>query len=126
MKNDVDKKRRQQLGPGTGKRERFVQPSILLSLKQNPSYGYEIIGALQRFGFIQGNAPPGMIYRHLRQMEADGLVRSHWETQASGPAKRIYAITPEGEEVLELWIAHMELLGERLGAFVAAYGQTFN
>jgi poly-beta-hydroxybutyrate-responsive repressor len=121
MKKRPTKEKRKTPGPGTGKQERYLQPSILLSLKQNPSYGYEIIGALQRFGFIQGTAPPGMIYRHLRQLEADGLVSSHWETQASGPAKRIYDVTPEGGEALELWIAHMELLRDKLAAFIDLY-----
>lgn len=124
MKKKPAPKKRKQPGPGTGKRERYLQPSILLSLKQNPSYGYEIIGALQRFGFIQGTAPPGMIYRHLRQLEADGLVASHWETLGAGPAKRIYEVTDEGNEALELWIAHMELLRDRLTAFVETFRQS--
>ncbi|MDJ0782657.1 MAG: helix-turn-helix transcriptional regulator [Desulfosarcinaceae bacterium] len=113
--------KKRQPGPGTAKQERYLQPSILLSLKQSPSYGYEIIGALQRFGFIQGAAPPGMIYRHLRQLEGDGLVTSHWETQGTGPAKRIYEITSEGDEALELWIAHMALLRDKLTAFIESY-----
>jgi poly-beta-hydroxybutyrate-responsive repressor len=121
MKKKPPSKQRKQPGPGTGKQERYLQPSILLSLRQTPSYGYEIIGALQRFGFIQGSAPPGMIYRHLRQLEADGLVTSHWETQGTGPAKRIYDITPEGNEALELWVAHMELLRDKLADFVATF-----
>jgi len=124
MKTKPAPKKHRQPGPGTGKQERYLQPSILLSLKQNSSYGYEIIGALQRFGFIQGTAPPGMIYRHLRQLEADGLVTSHWETQGSGPAKRIYEITDEGNEALELWIAHMELLRDRLAAFIETFRQS--
>jgi poly-beta-hydroxybutyrate-responsive repressor len=126
MKKSSSKEKRKHPGPGSGKQERYLQPSILLSLKQNPSYGYEIIGALQRFGFVQGSAPPGMIYRHLRQLETDGLVTSHWETQGSGPAKRIYAITAEGDEALELWIAHMELLRDRLTGFVETYRKTIN
>lgn len=57
---------------------------------------------------MEGQAPPGMIYRHLRQLEEDGLVHSEWETEGTGPAKRMYRLTPEGEKVLEIWIAYME------------------
>jgi PadR family transcriptional regulator, regulatory protein PadR len=121
MKMNATPKKQTHPGPGTGRQERYLQPSMLLSLRQQPSYGYEIIGALQRFGFIQGEAPPGMIYRHLRQLEQDGLVASHWETQGSGPAKRIYEITAEGEEALELWIAHLTLLRDKLSAFIDTY-----
>ena len=82
------------------------------------SYGYELIQNLQKYGFLEGQAPPGMIYRHLRQLEEDGLVRSEWQTEGSGPAKRMYRITPEGEEVLGLWIEYMEELAKNLQRFV--------
>jgi poly-beta-hydroxybutyrate-responsive repressor len=110
--------------PGQGKRERYIQPSILLGLLMKPSYGYEIIQDIQRFGFIEGQAPPGMIYRHLRQMEKDGLVSSKWETEGAGPAKRMYEITEEGREVLTLWVGYLENQKEKLGHFIGIYQQT--
>ncbi len=60
-----------------------MQPSILLGLLLKASYGYELIQNIQKFGFVEGQAPPGMIYRHLRQLEEDGLVSSNWETKGS-------------------------------------------
>ncbi|HBI16370.1 MAG TPA: PadR family transcriptional regulator [Desulfobulbaceae bacterium] len=107
--------------PGSGRQERYIQASILLGLNASPSYGYELINTIQRYGFIEGAAPPGMIYRHLRQMEEDNLVRSEWETQDAGAAKRIYTITEEGREVLELWVRYMELQASKLQAFVQRY-----
>ena len=106
-----------------GKRERYIQPSILLGLYGRPSYGYELIQDIQKYGFVQGQAPPGMIYRHLRQLEEDGLVRSEWETEGGGPAKRMYRITSEGQEVLRLWIEFMETQAENLRHFISAYRQ---
>jgi len=104
-----------------GKQERYLQPSILLTLHVNSSYGYEIIKNIQRFGFVEGHAPPGMIYRHLRQMEEDGLVSSEWKTDATGPAKRMYRITAEGIEVLALWIEYMERQADNLRNFIENY-----
>jgi PadR family transcriptional regulator PadR len=75
--------------PGSKKTERYIQPSILLALKIKPSYGYELIQEISQFGFIEGQVPPGMIYRHLRELEENGLVVSEWETEGSGPAKRV-------------------------------------
>jgi len=107
--------------PGAGRQERYVQASILLGLVSSPSYGYELIQNMQDFGFLEGSAPPGMIYRHLRQMEDDNLVRSEWETPETGAAKRIYTITDEGREVLELWIEFMQARVDKLNSFIHMY-----
>ncbi|MDW7774138.1 MAG: helix-turn-helix transcriptional regulator [Desulfobulbaceae bacterium] len=107
--------------PGSGRQERYIQASVLLGLYDGPSYGYELISTIQQYGFIEGAAPPGMIYRHLRQMEEDNLVRSEWETSDAGAAKRIYTITEEGKEVLALWVRFMEAQVSKLTAFVRMY-----
>jgi poly-beta-hydroxybutyrate-responsive repressor len=107
--------------PGSGKAERYIQPSLMLGLKIRPSYGYELIHNLQNFGFVKGQAPPGMIYRHLRELEADGLVESEWQTEGTGPARRIYRLTAEGEEVLALWIDYMESQANHLINFINKY-----
>ncbi len=107
--------------PGSKKAERYIQPSILLALKVKPSYGYELIQEISQFGFIEGQAPPGMIYRHLRELEENGLVSSEWETDGTGPAKRVYQLTTEGVEVLDFWIGYMKNQAERLLKFVEMY-----
>ena len=107
--------------PGAGKAERYIQPSILLALKANPSYGYELIQGICKFGFVEGQAPPGMIYRHLRDLEENGLVSSEWKTEETGPAKRMYELTPEGEKILEYWIAYMKNQAEKLLDFVGMF-----
>ena len=109
---------------GQGKRERYMQPSILLGLYLETSYGYELIHNIQRFGFVEGQAPPGMMYRHLRQLEEEGLVCSEWKTEDAGPARRVYQITPEGKEVLALWIQYMEQQIKKLQGFIEQYHQT--
>lgn len=110
--------------PGSKKAERYIQPSILLALKIKPSYGYELIQEISQFGFIEGQAPPGMIYRHLRELEENGLVSSEWETDGTGPAKRVYQLTTEGVEVLDFWIGYMKNQAERLLKFVEMYQKT--
>lgn len=106
---------------GSGKEERYIQPSILMGLRRKPSYGYEIIQTIQEFGFVEGQAPPGMIYRHLRDLEAAGLVTSAWKTEDTGPAKRVYELTPEGQKALALWVEYMEQHAQKLMNFVKAY-----
>jgi poly-beta-hydroxybutyrate-responsive repressor len=118
------KKKIKDFQPGTGKRERYIQPSILMGLYIKPSYGYELIHNIQEFGFVEGEAPPGMIYRHLRQLESDGLVISEWETRGTGPAKRMYNLTSEGREVLGIWIEYLEKQISNLRNFVEMYRQS--
>jgi DNA-binding PadR family transcriptional regulator len=90
-------------------------------LLDGPSYGYHLLQKLPEYGFLRDEVPPGMIYRHLRQMEEETLVVSRWEAEGSGPAKRVYELTPEGAEVLEAWVDHMERKAQRLMRFVKNY-----
>ncbi len=117
----MKKKHKHTNQPGSGKQERYIQPSILLGLQLRPSYGYELIHNIKDFGFVEGQAPPGMIYRHLRQLEEDGLVVSEWKTEGTGPAKRIYSLTDNGREMLALWIDHMRAVAEKLQNFIEIY-----
>jgi len=116
--------KRSQRRPQHGKKDRYMQPSILMGLYSKPSYGYELIQTIQRFGFVEGQAPPGMIYRHLRQLEEDGLVTSEWETEGAGPAKRIYQLTDGGLQMLSLWIGYMEKQVENLNELIKQYYET--
>ena len=95
--------------------------AILTLIAEQPRHGYEIIQTIQEFGFVEGHAPPGMIYRHLRDIEAAGLVVSSWKTEGRGPAKRVYELTPEGEEALALWAQYMEDQALKLTNFIKAY-----
>jgi poly-beta-hydroxybutyrate-responsive repressor len=79
----------------------WLVPTVLMLLRDLSSYGYDLMKALAAFGFAMLN--PGPLYRMLRQMEKDGLVRSSWDTSGQGPARRIYSITEAGEAYLKLW-----------------------
>jgi poly-beta-hydroxybutyrate-responsive repressor len=100
---------------------RQLQPFILLVLKGKESYGYELIEKISEFRFH--NSPPdvGAIYRNLRSMEKEGLVKSKWDTKGPGPAKRIYRITPQGEEILHGWAITIQKRKEALDQFLKIY-----
>jgi poly-beta-hydroxybutyrate-responsive repressor len=82
-----------------------LTPLILVLLKEESSYGYEIMQRLEEeFGYEQIN--PGSVYRTLRQMEKEELCESVWETSHSsngGRARRMYSITNQGEAYLDAW-----------------------
>lgn len=100
---------------------RLLQPFILLALKEKDSYGYELIEKITEFRFH--NSPPdvGAIYRNLRNMEKEGWVKSKWDTKGAGPAKRIYRITPQGEEILHGWAITLRNRKESLEQFLRRY-----
>lgn len=76
----------------------LLRPAILLLLKERASHGYELVSRLGELGL---DVPDfGGLYRALRAMEDEGLVSSSWGTPARGPARRVYALTPEGEDQL--------------------------
>jgi len=82
--------------------ERFVEPSILLLLRERPLHGYELIERLPELAG-EGRIDVGNLYRLLRALEAEGLVSSEWSAELPGPAKRTYELTPEGRRLLDRW-----------------------
>jgi PadR family transcriptional regulator, regulatory protein PadR len=85
----------------------FLRPCILLLLREAPAHGYDLLERLRAFGF--SGSDPGGLYRALRSLERDGLVRSAWEPSETGPDRRIYELTRRGMEELH---AHVGALTE--------------
>nr|MDT0525963.1 helix-turn-helix transcriptional regulator [Streptomyces sp. DSM 41633] len=63
------------------------------------------------------------VYRLLRSMEKCGEVTSRWCASASGPARRVYAITPQGAMNLALWFVRLGELHSALHLFLERYVQ---
>jgi Transcriptional regulator PadR-like family len=64
----------------------FLQPCLLLLLREQPDHGYELAARLRPMHDGDGDA--GGVYRALRSLERQGLVRSEWHTSDVGPARR--------------------------------------
>jgi len=98
---------------------RFVEPGVLLLLKQKGhSYGYDLCAQLQDHALTDATIEKAALYRTLRQLEMNGNVRSEWETNKSGPARRVYKITKQGEKHLEEWTSVLEHLSKSMARFV--------
>ncbi len=102
--------------------ERVVEPGLLLLLRERPAHGYELVAGL-------GDLLPGErvdlphLYRVLRALEAEGLVRSTWHADAPGPARRTYELTEEGRRLLDAWASALGRARERIETFLTRYGE---
>ena len=80
-----------------------MEPFVLLLVAQGPTYGYKLIGELDELGVAPDGIDPGMVYRTLRTMDADGLVTTEWGLEGDQP-RREYRLTQDGACALEDWI----------------------
>jgi PadR family transcriptional regulator, regulatory protein PadR len=77
----------------------LIVAHLLLLLSEQPRHGYELAASLRTWEFE--GVTPSMVYRDLARLETEGLVRSFWEaSQARGPARHMYELTPPGLEAL--------------------------
>jgi DNA-binding PadR family transcriptional regulator len=54
-------------------------------------------------------------------METEGWMKSKWDTKGAGPAKRMYRITPQGEEILHGWAITLQKRKASLEQFLNRY-----
>ncbi len=76
---------------------RGVLTLATLSQLREAKYGYSLINELAEQGL---NIDQGTLYPLLRRLEADGLLRSEWNTEGPRP-RRYYAISPAGANLLQ-------------------------
>lgn len=70
----------------------------LAALASRPRHGYELVSTLRAAGFarLQG----GTLYPLLRRLEEQRLITHEWDTSASGPARKVFALTELGASEL--------------------------
>lgn len=97
----------------------YVRPCLLVLLAEAASHGYELLEQVRDLGV--GNVDAGGLYRELRAMEREGLVRSWWEESPAGPARRTYTPTQTGLVAL-VGVGHaLRDLHQILGDLVARH-----
>ncbi len=97
----------------------YLRPCLLLLLAEGTSHGYELLEQIAALGLDR--VDPGGLYRSLRAMDEEGLVRSSWQPSTSGPARRTYELTDEGREWLHAVAGSLADLARRLEAYHRRY-----
>ena len=97
----------------------YLRPCLLLLLAEGTSHGYELLDQVADLGLDR--VDPGGLYRCLRAMDEEGLVRSSWEPSTSGPARRTYELTDEGREWLHVVAGSLAEVTRSLSAYRRRY-----
>jgi DNA-binding PadR family transcriptional regulator len=85
------------------------QEVVLAMLAKEPSYGYELRARLrQALGPVGEAMNPGQVYVTLGRLEKAGLVTSDRSAgSADRPDRRVYALTPDGQQRVAEWLAEV-------------------
>src|SRR5262245_32537674 len=101
--------------------ERFIEPALLLLLRERPMHGYELIERLPEIAGSETRVDVGNLYRVLRALEEEGIVTSEWSADLPGPAKRTYELTEEGGRLLDRWAESLREAQGVISGFIDRY-----
>lgn len=74
--------------------------AIMLMIKDKPTYGYEIISALEKHPLLA--AKENTVYPLLRRLLKAGYISSSWQESSEGlPPRKYYSITDIGAEYID-------------------------
>ena len=71
---------------------------VMSALSVREYYGYELVEHLLDGAGVE--VSDGTLYAILLRLKAEGLVSTRWEAAERGPARKYYALTPEGRGLL--------------------------
>ena len=85
--------------PLTELRRGVLEHCVLAVVRQNESYAYQIVRSLSDQGGLVTSE--GTIYPLLSRLRRDGLVDTTWRESGSGPPRRYYRLTADGQRALD-------------------------
>jgi PadR family transcriptional regulator PadR len=75
---------------------------VLALLREDERYAFELVTTLgQADGMVTSE---GTLYPLLSRLRKEGLVETRWRESSSGPPRRYYTLTDQGEERLDAFI----------------------
>lgn len=79
-------------------RKGVLEYCILSIIKNNEAYASDILERLKEADLI---VVEGTLYPLLTRLKNDGLLNYRWEESTSGPPRKYYGLTDEGQEFLK-------------------------
>lgn len=108
--------------PTTRRQSRMLDPVLLLLLLEHEgACGYDLAALAGKLPLSGGRTDGAAVYRCLRSFERDRLVKSEWDTEGGGPAKRRYYLTEFGIKSCRLWADQLKQRRNLLDDYLARY-----
>ena len=87
-------------------RRGVLQFCVLALLREGERYSFDLVRALgDADGLVTSE---GTLYPLLGRLRREGLVQSSWRESASGPPRRYYRITSDGDAALRAFASQWE------------------
>lgn len=78
-----------------------LEPLLLTLLAEREMYGYEILQRVEELSGGKIRWTASKLYPLLHHLENEGLLEASWYPSESGPDRKYYRLTRQGETVLE-------------------------
>jgi PadR family transcriptional regulator PadR len=100
---------------GSQIRKGSLEMCVLRTVSDRPRYGFEIAQFLNEAGVA---VTEGTLYPLLNRLQADGQIASLWQESNSGPPRKYYSLTSDGQAALawmqEEWSAYADAVNRLL------------
>lgn len=87
-----------------------LAPMVLMILKRQESYGYELIQHLREKSGGQLDVAEGTLYPVLKKMEAKEWIEAEWKKADNGRERKYYKITSKGMKELDSQIGQWDFI----------------
>lgn len=77
----------------------ILEGCVLAIISRGETYGYEIIGGLEKAGFEE--VGEGTLYPVLTRLDKNKFIQCRRAKSPLGPVRKYYSITPEGTSALD-------------------------
>jgi PadR family transcriptional regulator PadR len=96
-------------------RKGLLEFTVLLIISRGKVYASEIIEKLKGADLI---IVEGTLYPLLSRLKTNGLLKYNWEESPSGPPRKYYELTDEGQNYLKLLRESWESLNNSLKSLI--------
>ena len=91
-------------------RKGLLELCVLNTLGDRECYGYELVKTMISIPGL--GVTEGTLYPLLSRLRLQGLVKTRLVESTEGPARKYYALTPEGRKIVRLMNSYIATLAE--------------
>jgi PadR family transcriptional regulator PadR len=103
--------------PLTELRRGVLEYCVLAVMRQKEAYAFDIVRVLSDAGGLVTSE--GTIYPLLSRLRRDGLVQTTWRESESGPPRRYYQLTNDGQRALDDFVGDWKRFRDAVDAVFA-------